>query len=111
MYGKGLVEEWNIRFRRPPLPEVIGPLNIPAILTGCNEWRRGFTSFRGRARSVIEGHFQQHELNCNHDEGLDQEGGIELRAWIVEHSAPTTSISCSFLSQIAITVVEFADME
>jgi hypothetical protein len=35
---------------------------------------------------VIERYFEEDELDCDHDKGLDEEGGVKACAWIVEHS-------------------------
>lgn len=35
---------------------------------------------------MIQSYFEQHQLNGNHDEGLDEERLVELRAWVIKHS-------------------------
>jgi len=74
-------------FRRPPLPEIIGPLNVPAIVTSKRS--RGFTSFRGGSWSVIERYLEENKLDYDHYEGLNEEGCIEACAWVVENSQHT----------------------
>ena len=40
---------------------------------------------------MIKRYFKQDELDCDHDEGLNQKGGIKTRAWVVENSVPNNS--------------------
>lgn len=54
---------------------------------------------------MIQRNLQQHQLDCDHDEGLDKEGGIEFRSGIVEHSVgiiiSAIPIRHSFLGQVS----------
>ena len=84
------------RFGRPPLPEPIGARPLPEPFLGTSEGDDAVSTFGGRRGSVVEGNFQQDNLDDDHDERLNEQGDVESCAGVVEYPAKrATSSACS----------------
>jgi len=73
------------RFGRPPLPEPIGARPLPEPFLGTSEGDDAVSTFGGRRGSVVEGNFQQDNLDDDHDERLNEQGDVESCAGVVEY--------------------------